>query len=206
MGYKSSTFSTFSLKKRIQADKQIRDIYFRVRDNLPQWLDNSKITSNHTIFIVWCHNYQDILLLIMNDLLRLNPTHISIALEFVSGNNPKKIARKYNFSRQKLMLLKQHMFRRIFNTLKIIKKFNDENTDEINNDIIINPEIKSLNLPSRTYNTLRRNNIYTIAQLEKLTYQQLKDIRFFGEASITHIEQALGIKYQRDEAPAHPDI
>lgn len=197
MGHKSSTFSTFALKKRIQTSEQIRDIYFRVRDNLPQWLDNNKITYNHVIFFIWCHNYQDVFLLIIDDLLQSNPTHISIMREFTSGKSPKKIAKKYNLTGQQLGLIKKYLLLKVLNTLKVIKKFTDENMYDINDDIKINPEIKSLNLPPRTYNTLIRNKLYTIAELKTLTYKQLINIRGFGEVSITQIERALGIQYER---------
>ncbi|BDA71826.1 hypothetical protein CAL7716_059920 [Calothrix sp. PCC 7716] len=202
MGYNDFAFS---LKKRIKTDEQFRNAYFKVKENLPKWLDKN-IHDYDVLFLVWCNNNPDIFKLIVNDLLSLKSEYIPVTLEVIKGDTVKDIAAKHNVKMSKAQWRKRHVLRKVLSVLKTIYQYNnDKYIYDINGDNL-NSDIKSLGLPTRTYNTLIRNNLFTIAQLEQLTYQQLKNIRNFGEISIIQIEEALGIKYQRDEqAPAHPD-
>lgn len=118
-------------------------------------------------------------------------------LDVIKGENSINIIKKYNLTRGKFQLAKTGVLTKVLNTLKTINNIPEANINDKTCDIIANSDIKNLGLPARTYNTLIRNHMYTIAQLQTITYQQLISIPNLGESSITKIEQALGIQYRR---------
>lgn len=185
-----------SLTKIIQTDERLKSIYFQIKDNLPEWL-NDKITCTHPIFITWCNHNQELLMLIINNFLTINEEKIYIMLDVIKGENSINIIKKYNLTRGKFQLAKTGVLTKVLNTLKTINNIPEANINDKTCDIIANSDIKNLGLPARTYNTLIRNHLYTIAQLQTITYQQLISIPNLGESSITKIEQALGIQYRR---------
>lgn len=184
------------LRKIIKTDERIKKIYFKIKDNLPEWLDD-KITYNNPVFITWCNDNQELLMLIINNFLVINEEKISIMLEAISGDSPKNIINKYNITQCQYRLAKTRVLLKVLNTLKTINKMSNEDVNDTTYNMISNSDIKNLGLPPRTYNTLIRNHLYTIAQLKTTTYKQLKSIPYLGESSIIKIEQALGIRYKR---------
>lgn len=55
---------TNPLIKTIKKDKHLKEIYFKIKDNLPEWLDD-KIICIDPIFITQSNNHQELLMLIM---------------------------------------------------------------------------------------------------------------------------------------------
>lgn len=185
-----------SLIKIIKTDESLKDIYFKIKDNLPEWLDD-KINSTNPIFITWCNDNQELLMLIINNFLDINGKKIPILLEAIRGDSSKEIIKKHNITPCQFKLATTNVLLKVLNTLKTIKKISNDDVNDKTYNIICNSDIKNLGLPPRTYNTLIRNHLYTIAQLKTTTYKQLKSIPYLGKGSIIQIEQALGIRYQR---------
>jgi len=73
----------------------------------------------------------------------------------------------------------------------VLDRYHEWKISTIQEEELINAPISSLNLPVRSINSLRCNNIHTVADLINKTARELMPIPNFGSKSLREVKEAL---------------
>lgn len=176
-------------------NKRNTNIYMTVKNHLPEWL-NDEIVYSHPEFITWCQDNQEVLTLILDDLLVEEKRNIDITLDSLQGETNTDVGKKYDISSCTARKIKNNVLGKVLNTLKKINKMSFKQMHNVQPELP-DDSIKQLDLPTRIYNILNKNDLRTVSQLKKATYRQLKNVPLLGESGINAIEQKLRIKFDR---------
>lgn len=179
-------------------DNRTKNIYIEIKNHLPEWLGDIAFTRN-PIFIDWCRNNQKIFMLIIDDLLAQPKRNITITLEWLQCNNNSTVGKNHNISGATVKNITTRMFAKVFIILKFVDRMSFDQNNNLDTDDA--DHIKNLDLPTRFYNVLTKNNFYKISQLKVATYKQLKNIHYLGDKAILTIEEKLKIKYDKEPQP-----